>query len=121
MAGFGSTPALVRGAALTVLCLAMLAGCTEKDKEMTFDGVYFKTKAKAVDRKASVADFRVEVKDAGKSLDGARQAGAYEATRYCIENYGSSVIHWINGPEDAAEALVFDKGDLILRGVCQKP
>lgn len=116
-----SYPGLLRGAALTALCAASLLACTPKDKRILFDGQHFRTKAKAVDRKVTVAAFTVEVKDAGKSLEGAREAGAYAATRYCIENYGSSTIVWTNGPEDAPQALVFDRGALVLRGTCQKP
>jgi len=116
-----SYPGLLRGAALTALCATALLACTPKDKRILFDGHYFKTKAKAVDRKVSVAEFRVEVKNTGQSLEGARAAGAYAGTRYCIENYGSSQIVWARGPEDEPQNLVFDRDSLILQGTCQKP
>ena len=115
----GKSTGLLRGLALAALCLTTLSACTEKDKRITFEGHYFKAKAKAVERRKTVADFRVEVKDAGKSLEGARQACAYAGTRYCIENYGSSKIAWSQGPE--AEVPVMDGNSMILRGVCQKP
>ncbi|MFC3117986.1 DUF5333 family protein [Jhaorihella thermophila] len=38
------------------------------------------------------------------------QAGAYEATRYCIENYGSSRILWEIGPETEPQNLPIEKG-----------
>jgi len=118
MRRLASYPGLVT---VSVLCVLAVAACTPKDKRVLFDGIYFRTKAKAVDRKVSVADFRVEVKNANQSLDGARQAGAYAATRYCVENYGSSQIVWSNGPKADAQNLVFDGDSLVLRGVCQKP
>ncbi|WP_028091899.1 hypothetical protein [Pseudodonghicola xiamenensis] len=113
-----SYPGLVLLGLLGVLAVS---ACTAKEKRVAFDGIYFRTKAKAVDRRVTVADFRVEVKDAQRSLDAARQAGAYAGTRYCIENYGSSQIVWSNGPKAEAAKLVFDRDTLILNGVCQKP
>ena len=122
MMGAAATyPKLARGAALAALCLLALGGCADKDKRVRFDGIHFKTKAKAVDRKVSVADFRVEVKKATQSLDGARGAGEYDGIRYCIANFGSSRIDWAIGPDTDPAALRIEDDTLTFRGTCLKP
>lgn len=97
--------------------LAALAACTDPAKKAPpFDGIYFKAKARAVDKKVTRSVFTVEVKRATQSVEGAREAGRYEATRYCIENYGTSDIIWAVGPDSAALTLAGDA--LILKGTC---
>lgn len=115
-------PGLARSAAAAALCLLALAGCNaDKDKQMLFDGQHFRTKAKAVERKTSVAEFTVEIKNVSKSLEGARAAGEYAGIRYCVVNYGSSRIDWEVGPETAPETLTIEKDSLTFRGTCLKP
>ena len=115
-------PGLAKGAALAALCLLALAGCNQKrENRVEFDGHYFPAKAKAVDRKVSIAEFTVEIKDVSQSLDGARAAGEYEATRYCVTEYGSSRIDWAIGPETAPEDLMIEGDTLTFRGTCQEP
>ncbi|MDX2483112.1 MAG: hypothetical protein QNK42_05580 [Pseudodonghicola sp.] len=114
-------PKLAKGAAVAALCLLAVGGCTNKDKQIRFDGQHFKTKAKAVDRKVSVAEFTVEIKKVSQSLKGARAAGGYAGTRYCVTKYGSSGIDWAIGPETAPETLVIDRDTLTFRGTCLKP
>ncbi|WP_353346881.1 hypothetical protein [Aquicoccus sp. SU-CL01552] len=122
MMGASATyPKLARGAALAALCLLALGGCTDKDKRVRFDGIHFKTKAKAVDRKVSAADFQVEVKKATQSLDGARGAGEYAGIRYCIANFGSSRIDWAIGPDTDPAVLRIEGDTLTFRGTCLKP
>jgi len=122
MTGAITYPKLARGAALAALCLLVLGGCNaNKDKRILFDGINFRTKAKAVDRKVSAADFRVEVKKATQSLDGARGAGEYGGIRYCIANFGSSRIDWAIGPDTDPAALRIEDDTLVFRGTCLKP
>lgn len=101
--------------------LTVTAGCNQKDKRTLFDGMYFKTKAAAVDRKVTLADFTVTVKDVAQSLDAARQAGGYAGTRYCIENFGSSRIDWAVGPDTEPGRLTIADNTLVFRGTCQRP
>lgn len=112
-----STLAVFGLAALVVL----IAGCTKKDERVLFDGLYFKAKAAPVDRKKTLAEFVVSVQDVSQSLEGARAAGGYEGTRYCIANYGTSRIDWTVGPETEPQQLVIDKDTLSFRGTCLRP
>ena len=52
------------------------------------------------------------------SLDGAREAGRYEAIRYCIANFGSSDIAWTEGPDAEDGTLTIANDRLLLRGTC---
>lgn len=104
---------------LLTLSLTAMAGCESQDDRIYFEGLYFKTKAQPIDKKVTLADFSVTVKDAGVSLDGARQAGGYEGIKYCIEKYGNSQINWTVGPD--TEQLTLSDGDLVLRGTCLRP
>lgn len=94
----------------------LLAGCDSKDSRITFDGFYFKTKSK----KASddFINFNVWVQKATQSIDNARKAGLHEGTRYCIDQFGTSRIHWAVGPDTPNERLVLDKDTLIFSGAC---
>ena len=104
----------VLGIALPIL--VALAGCAEDDDRIRFDGQVFRTKAtKDADDRSY---FKVSVNRPEQSLAGARAAGTHEAIRYCIENYGTSVIDWSDGPDVADDALVIDRGALELRGRC---
>ncbi|WP_372571386.1 hypothetical protein [Ruegeria jejuensis] len=106
-----------------VLCLAgALAACGQSEKDqILFDGQAFRTKASAVDKRRTRAEFTVTIDDVTRSLDGAREAGRYQGTRYCIENYGNSDIKWAVGPDtDPAQLRVVD-GRLTFQGICQRP
>ncbi len=108
---------------VAVCVVALAAGCNRVKKEdrILFDGFYFPTKASAVDKKATLSQFDVQVKDAGSSIEGAREAGRYAGTRYCIEKYGSSDIIWSVGPDSDPSQLRVVDGALNLRGTCQRP
>lgn len=114
-----------RLALLAVLCATVaVAGCNRKKNRanlITYDGIEFRTEAKAVDKKASLADFYVRVQGAAISLDAARKAGRDRAYRYCIENYGTSDIDWIVGPDTDPAQLQLVDGALTLRGTCGRP
>ena len=58
---------------------------------------------------------------ASASLEGARQAAAYQVVRHCIEYLGSSDVEWINGPDVEDSALVIEDDNVILSGRCIEP
>lgn len=86
-------------------------------EKLAFDGQYFRSTVSP--SKEDRAAFAVTVRDAAKSVDGAREAARYEATKYCIEQYGNSRIDWAVGPDSDAAALVIRDGDLNFNGVCK--
>ena len=94
-----------------------LSGCSNREEQVTFDGQYYRAKVGKVD--GDRQQISVEVRPVSVSLDGAREAGRYEATKYCIENFGTSDIDWIVGPDDAEESLVISDDRLTLRGSCR--
>lgn len=104
---------------LAAACAGVLAGCSESRKDRpVFDGVPFRTDASAVDKKVSRAFFEALVYDARSSLDGAREAGRYAGTKYCIANYGSSKIDWAIDIDDPATPLPLAEDILVLQGTC---
>ncbi len=111
-------PLLAIGALAAAL---VVAGCSDPDSKVLFDGYDFRAKTAPVDKKRSRADFTVTIKDATRSLDGAREAGRYQGTRYCIANYGNSDIDWAVGPDTDPAQLRFVDGDLSFQGTCQRP
>lgn len=103
--------------ALTIL--VGLAACGQRNKNQpAFDGFLFKTKTSSVDKKVSLADFSATVFDASASLDGAREAGRYEGTKYCIANYGSSNVDWVIGPDSDPSQLTLVDNAITFRGRC---
>jgi len=108
------------GTACVVMALAVGAGCSRKNANViAFDGVIFKAKTAAVDKKVSRADFTTTIFGVSSSLDGAREAARYEGTKYCIANYGTSVIDWTVGPDtDPAQLRVVDNA-ITFRGQCE--
>lgn len=106
---------------IVIAALATGAGCSGKKKDrVAFDGVVFKTKTKPVDKKKSLADFTTTIFDVSRSLDGAREAAAYEGVKYCIANYGTSEINWVVGPDTEPENLTVVDDDITFQGQCDK-
>ena len=101
-----------------VALVAVVAGCNRDKDAIAFDGFVFRAKTAAIDKKVSRADFRSTIQDAGRSLDGAREAARYEGTKYCIANYGTSKVEWSVGPDSDASLLTLVDGDLTFRGRC---
>lgn len=93
-----------------------LAACAQDENRLAFDGFYFKTKAKEIDDDRS--RFVVTVFRVSQTLQGAREAGAHEATRYCIENFGTSRIAWVVPPDTPAENLRIVDDTLTFQGEC---
>ena len=86
-----------------VLCpFFVLLGCSNpldlEENKVSFDGHYFSSKI--TQNKTDNRYFALMVRRASRSLSGARDAGRYEATRFCIKNFGTSDIEWVLGPDD---------------------
>ena len=85
----------------------IMVGCSNplelEENKVSFDGYYFSSKLtrNMLDDRA----FDLTVKRANRSLSGAREAGRYEATRFCIKNFGTSDIKWFLGPDDQSIGL----------------
>ena len=103
---------------------ALLAACGDAplfSKKEAFDGEYFRARAKLVDKKVSPTDFTVVVTGVSASLDGARQAGRYEGTKFCVQKFGSSRIDWKVGPDTEPQELDVSDDKLTFVGTCQRP
>lgn len=104
---------------LLAASVAVPVGCArDNPNHVPFDGVVFKSKTKAVDKKVSRADFTTTIQKASQSLDGAREAARYQGTIYCVTNYGSSDIEWIVGPETEQGRLTIVDDAITFRGRC---
>lgn len=106
-----------RALAIGALCsVAALAACSKKEDRVYFNGIHYPSKETAGkdDRKL----FKVAVRRVEKGMDGAREAGRYGGTRYCLKNFGTSEIEWIQGPDAEDGTLVVEGGRLILTGRC---
>lgn len=110
-------PMLLGWGLLIAAALSLVACGDRRDERVLFDGEYFRAKAARIDRDQR-QDFTVQVGDISRSFQGALEAGRYEGTRYCIEEFGTSDIIWSSGPDDDPESLQIDKGRLTLRGTC---
>lgn len=102
--------------ALVVVCCLAAASCAKRQERVLFDGNFYPTKSKA--DKSDRANFVVTVRRVSRGIDGARMAGGHEGTRYCIENFGTSVIEWTQGPDAEDGTLQMSGGNLVLRGRC---
>ena len=96
--------------------LFLLIGCTARINEnrVAFDGIMFNTKLKVASDKK---DFEITVPRAHRSLSGAKEAGRYEATIYCVNKFGTSDVTWDLGPDDVSEIL--SNNSINLKGRCR--
>lgn len=102
---------------LWALGLALVvAACGEDESRLAFDGFYFKTRASEIEDDR--ARFVITVFKVSQTLEGARQAGAHEATRYCIENFGTSRISWVVPPDTPLESLTIVDDTVSFQGEC---
>ncbi|WP_170788375.1 hypothetical protein [Ruegeria lacuscaerulensis] len=107
-----------------IIALMLVSACgviTPSSQRVAFDGHFFKTKVKQVDKKASPTDFTVLVNDVSTSLDGARAAAQHEAIKFCIANFGSSRIDWAVGPFTETEKLRISDDKITFIGRCRRP
>lgn len=109
---------MMRARILSGLMIALLAlgACAKPGERTLFDGKYYPTRAKKDGERRE--DFVITVKRADQGISGAREAGRWEATRYCVETYGDSTITWQPGSDPDGEAAITEGGSLIMRGSC---
>ena len=92
---------------LATLSFLIIVGCSNplelEENKVSFDGYYFSSKLSR--SKLDDRSFDLTVRRANRSLLGAREAGRYEATKFCIKNYGTSDIKWVLGPDDQTIGL----------------
>lgn len=100
-----------RGAGLILLMLGVLASCTERKERPVFDGVYYPAKSRA--EKQDRRNFSSSVSRANRGVEGARKAAVHEATRYCIETFGTSRIDWAGVPEGQEGPVFMRAGDRV--------
>ncbi len=85
----------------------MMTGCSNpfelEENKVSFDGYYFSSKLSR--SKLDGRSFDLTIRRANRSLSGAREAGRYEAIRFCIKNYGTSDIKWVLDPDDHSIGL----------------
>ena len=83
-------------------CFFVLLGCANliglEENKVSFDGYKFSTKLNR--DKVDDRSFSLVVRRANRSLSGAREAGRYEATKFCIKNFGTSDVEWVLSPDD---------------------
>lgn len=102
---------------LLLIAVLLLAACTERKADrVAFDGQFFRASAKKVDKRR--LNFEVTVRPVSASLEGAVAAGEFEATRYCVGNFGTSNIEWTNGPAPEDGRLLVTNDRLTLTGTC---
>ncbi|MFP4273940.1 MAG: hypothetical protein ACLFRU_02860 [Paracoccaceae bacterium] len=102
---------------ILVLALPALSACGRGgDDQVTFDGNIYRAELARIE--GDRREFAIDVRPASLGLEGAREAGRYEATKYCIRNFGSSAATWTIGPDSPEEALVVEDDRLRLRGAC---
>ena len=92
---------------LATCSFLIVVGCSNpfelEENKVSFDGYYFSSKLSR--NKSDNRSFDLKVRRANRSLLGAREAGRYEATRYCVKNFGTSDIKWVLGPDDQSIGL----------------
>lgn len=101
---------------LSIIAASLAACSSGRINYHQFDGIYFDARARAPERGS--AEFVVRVKNAERSLEGAREAAYYEAVQYCIVTYGTSDIVWTDAPDADEDALLIEDGSLVVAGTC---
>ena len=107
----------LRALVTVVVASTLVAACSGTIRNvnaMKFDGHYFAGRASK--SSADPHGLSVRIRNAAKSIVGAREAARYEATIYCIEQFGTSDIIWSIGPDD--EAISLSNRSLTLAGRC---
>ncbi|MFY0682500.1 MAG: hypothetical protein JXR13_18150 [Thalassovita sp.] len=89
---------------------------SEYNNRATFGGKYYKARINSTkdDRLAFVAT----ISPVSQGLDDARDAGRFEAIKYCVGAFGNSNIEWRDGPDAEETALRISDNVLTLEGRC---
>ncbi|SEO26464.1 hypothetical protein SAMN04490248_10377 [Salinihabitans flavidus] len=111
----------VRTVLILSLCAATALGACDrirKQSEIAFDGEVFRPRSAplASDNRMS---FTVEVRNASRTFEGAREAAEYGGIRYCVTHFGTSRIEWKTGPETDAALLRLENDTLTYEGTCK--
>ena len=109
-------PACLLGLLLIATLVLTACNAERRADRIAFDGQYFRADAKKLDKNR--LNFEVTVRPVSASLDGARAAGLHEGIRYCIGNFGTSDIRWVNGPDADGGTLRISNDRLVLQGTC---
>lgn len=96
---------------VALLGLALVAGCTDREDRVLFDGNYYPGKARG--EKADRRDFTASVRHAGRGIEGAQKAAVHEATSYCIVDFGTSEIAWAGVSEGQEGPVYARSGDRV--------
>ena len=98
------------------LSVLLLLSCSARINEnrVHFDGILFNAKLKVG---ATKKDFEIIVPRSDRSLVGAKEAGRYEATIYCVNKFGTSDIIWDLSPDDVSK--VIPNKSLFFKGRCR--
>lgn len=107
MSGVGA----VRLVAMALLAFALAAGCSNREGRVLFDGNHYPGKAKG--ERDDRRDFTATVRRAGLGIEGAQKAALHEATRYCLDNFGTSSIAWSGVAEDQEGPVFARSGDRV--------
>lgn len=108
-----------RTAIVTLVVAAIaLTACSGEERGIAFDGVYFKTKTKTVDKK-NLSVFTTSISPVSASVQGALAAARHQGTTYCIQNFGTSRIDWTNSPYAEPETLAVVDDTLTFQGTCR--
>ena len=95
--------------------LGIGSGATKR-AQVEVDGTRFRARANAdgADRRL----LSITVTPVAINPEAAREAGRYEATKYCLLTYGGSDTEWIVGPDLPIEELPVADDTLTLQGRC---
>ena len=103
-------------AGLILILPMMLAACGQNEERVAFNGVEFRSDADTIGD--DLRNFSLAISPVSASLEGAREAGRYEGTRYCITNYGTSRILWSLGPDSDPASYRIQNDVLTFQGRC---
>ncbi|MFT4707636.1 MAG: hypothetical protein ACI9PU_001478 [Ascidiaceihabitans sp.] len=101
---------------LILASVLALTACGLNNNNPTFEGQTYRAKLSKIDKQRD--QFSVSVSPVSSSLEGAREAGRYEAIKYCIAQFGTSDIIWVNGPDAEDGSLTITDDKLEFRGTC---
>jgi hypothetical protein len=114
---FRQVPARTALISMMLCSLLVATGCTERSKRVLFDGKYYPTRERGIDKSDRHA-FQVTVRRVAQGVEQAREAGRHGGSKYCIKNFGTSEIEWERGPDDDVALLLLDNGTMVLTGRC---
>lgn len=99
-----------------IIGLGTLMACGPDEDTIRFDGEVFSSRLKS--ERGDRAAFTVTSRPVSSSPEGAREAARYEAISYCVNEYGSSAIAWVVGPDSEADQISVVNDTLTFAGRC---